>query len=306
MLKRIVAAAGAALTLLVGTADARDARPELVVTGDGIRPTSVAGIPARLRVDPSAPGIPIVDPALAARAGLSGGMIGLVYAIGPVRIGAKTAVTRIALGPRPQKRRVTWPARGYTHRADVVVGPAGMPDPVVRFQLRAPRPGERVTVLPLADAGGMFGGGGGSFALVPIGGVPTRVRFNLDNPRTLATAGAGVALASAHGGQLEGGTRTAHIAFGVERPVRLLRLARPLAIGSLALGTVDIRVADYGNAGGIADAAAPPPDPDEVVVTAKGKRDRSRDSLTLGRDQLDRCSSIVFDKPAKQVRLSCA
>ena len=28
--------------------------------------------------------------------------------------------------------------------------------------------GERVTVLKLADAGGLFGGGGGSFALVPM------------------------------------------------------------------------------------------------------------------------------------------
>ena len=162
-----------------------------------------------------------------------------------------------------------------------------------------------MTILPMTDGGGLFGGGGGSFALVPVGGVPTRVRFNPDNARTLATAGAGVALASANGGRLEGATRTAHIAFGVERPVRLLKLARPLAIGPLTLAALDVRVADYGSAGGIADADAPPPDPDEIVVTAKGKRDRSRDSLTLGRDQLDRCSSIVFDKPAKQVRLSC-
>ncbi|NVP31883.1 MAG: hypothetical protein HLV41_12595, partial [Sphingomonas sanguinis] len=29
------------------------------------------------------------------------------------------------------------------------------------------------------------------------------------------------------------------------------------------------------------------------------------DWLSIGADQLGRCSSIVFDKPAKQVRLSC-
>lgn len=304
MSKRAMAA-WIGLALAGGGADARGKRPELVVTGDGVRPTTVAGHPARLRIDPSAPGLPMVNPGLARRAGLKGGMFGAVYVVGPVRIVGGSAVTRLDLGGGPIKRRVSWPNRDFTRRADMTVGPGGMPDPVIRFQLRAARAGERITILPMAPAGGLFGGYGGSFALAPIGGVPTRVRFNPDNPRTLATAGAGLALASAHGGRLEGEVGTAPVAFGVERPVRRMLLARPLAIGPLALAAIDVRVADFGNAAGIADADAPPPDPDEIVVTAKGKRDRSRDSLTLGRDQLDRCSSIVFDKPAKQVRLSC-
>ncbi len=297
--------AGTAIALASGVVDAREQRPQLVVTADGVRPTTLAGRPARLRVDPSAPGLPMVNPDLAARAGLKGGMFGVAYSVGPVRIVGSSAVTRLDLGDGPVKRRVSWSDRDFARRADVTVGPGGMPDPVIRFQLRAARPGERTTILPLAPGGGLFGGYGGSFALVDVAGVPTRVRFNLDNPRTLATAGAGLALAIAQGGRLEGEAGAALIAFGVERPVRRMRLARPLAIGSLVLDTLDVRVADFGNARGITDADAPPPDPDEVVVTAKGKRDRSRDSLTLGRDQLDRCSSIVFDKPAKQVRLTC-
>ena len=51
-----------------------------------------------------------------------------------------------------------------------------------------------------------------------------------------------------------------------------------------------------------ADAHA---DPNEVVVTGKGKHDIKHDRLSIGADQLNRCSSIVFDKPAKQIRLSC-
>ena len=82
-----------------------------------------------------------------------------------------------------------------------------------------------------------------------------------------------------------------------------MRLARPFDVGALSIGSLDVRVAD-GNASGLPEAADAG-DPNEVVVTAKGERDRSRDTITLGRDQLDRCSSIVFDKPAKQVRLSC-
>lgn len=41
-------------------------------------------------------------------------------------------------------------------------------------------------------------------------------------------------------------------------------------------------------------------------MVAKGKRDAKRDRLTIGADLLDRCSAIVFDKPARQIRLTCA
>lgn len=45
-------------------------------------------------------------------------------------------------------------------------------------------------------------------------------------------------------------------------------------------------------------------DPEEIVVVAKGKR-RTDGRLSIGADLLERCSSIVFDKPARQVRLTC-
>ncbi|MGL4314521.1 MAG: hypothetical protein ACRCSO_11085, partial [Sphingomonas sp.] len=61
------------------------------------------------------------------------------------------------------------------------------------------------------------------------------------------------------------------------------------------------RVSDNGTTAGIADANA---DPDEIVVTAKGSTDR-RDVIILGNDALDQCSTIVFDKPRKQIQLSC-
>ncbi len=67
---------------------------------------------------------------------------------------------------------------------------------------------------------------------------------------------------------------------------------------------LSVRTADTGSTATIADADAPG-DPDEVVVTGKGKHDPKKDWLSIGADQLGRCSSIVFDKPARQVRLSC-
>jgi hypothetical protein len=293
------------LVLVGGVAGARDARPELVIPADGVRSGSVAGVPARIRVDPSALGVPMLNPDLAARAGLKGGMIGLTYAVGPVEVKGRTAVTRIDLGRGPVKRRAGWAERAFAVGADGAVGPGGLPDPVIRFQLRASIAGERTVALPMANGGGVFGGWGGTFATIDVGGGPIRVRFDPRRP-TFATAGAGVAIAQGGGGMLEGAATRAEIRFGVERPVRAMRLARPLMIGPLAVDRLLVRVSDFGTASSIADADAAAADPDEVVVTAKGKRDRSNDMLTLGHDQLDRCSSITFDKPAKRIRLTCA
>ncbi len=116
-------------------------------------------------------------------------------------------------------------------------------------------------------------------------------------------------LAAAHGGTLSGDAVLTEIFFGVERPVRTMTLARPLALGMLSITTLGVRIGDYGRTASIREADAPVEavDPDEIVVTAKGgKRDMRRDTLSLGADYLKRCSSIVFDKPARQIRLTCA
>jgi len=81
-------------------------------------------------------------------------------------------------------------------------------------------------------------------------------------------------------------------------------LARPLAIGPLSLDTVAVRTADGGSVAALPTMTAVEADPDEIVVVAKGRR--APGSMTLGADELRRCSSIVFDKPARVIRLTCA
>lgn len=293
-----------ALAVAGAGSTARTATPELVVEGDGARATTIMGTPARLRIDPAAPGIPMLNPDIAARARLKAGPFGVAYGVGPTTVDGRTAVARIDLDRGPVRRRVSWGTRPFVQGAAGAVGPAGLDHPRIRFQLRAPRPGERTVTLPIAGGGGLFGGWDFMGATIAVDGYPVRVRFDPRRP-SFATAGAGVALARALGGVLDGPARLQEIAFGVERPVRLLRLHRPLSLGPLSVDRLLVRVADFGTTASIAEAGAAPADPDEVVVTAKGERDRKRDVLTLGRDQLDRCSSIVFDKPARQVRLSC-
>jgi hypothetical protein len=286
-------------------AGARAPAGELVVTGDGVVPATVNGVPGRIRIDPAVPALPMLATPWANRASLRPGPFAFAFLVGPEQVLGVTAVGRIGVGDgaAARRRRIGWTQRPYIGTADGVIGPGGLPQQVIRFVLRPSLPGERSLVLPLVDEGGLFGGWGGTYALIEVGGAPMRIRFDPHHPRTLATAGAGVRLAAAHDARIGGEVESLEIAFGIARPVRTLRLARPLAIGPLTLSTLGVRTADFGNAAAIREEGG---DPDEIVVTAGRRRNANRDRIALGADSLARCSSIVFDKRARQIRLTCA
>jgi len=293
---------------------------ERVVSGDGVIDASVNGTPARLRIDPAAPGMPVIARELAIRTGLkiTGGWgIGIGYSVGGVAVMLRTQVVRLVMADaggrigEADKRRVGWTSRPFAQVADGSAGPDAMPEPVVRFRLRKSVAGERTISFPAVRSSGPFGlfaHYSATFAEIEVGGEPMRVRFDPYHARTLATAGAAVRLARLHDGVISGEAVPTEIFFGVERPVRTLTLRRPLPLGPLAIATLGVRTSDYGNAAVIreASAAVEPVDPDEIVVTGKGgKRDTRHDTLSLGADYLSRCSEILFDKPARAIRLSC-
>jgi len=302
-MRPIIAAASALLLV-----DASAPPAERIVSGDGVVAVKINGAPGRLRIDPAAPGLLLMAPDYAARAGLKGGGLlgfGVEYAIGTERVFGRTQVTRIDWGQTAGNNRVGWTPKPYAEGADATIGPAGVPEPVVRFDLHLPRDGERAITLPMTG-NGLFGGWVGSTATLDIGGEPLRVGFDPRQPRSIANAGAGKRLAALFGGSLSGPATPAIIAFGIARPVRTLTLERPLPIGHMRLSALAVRVADGGGASSIPEADAAKGDPDEVVVIAKGRHDPKRDRLTLGADILSACSSILFDKPAQRVRLSCS
>lgn len=296
------------LVLISATAaESRNRQPqERVVSGDGIVTVAVNGAPGRIRIDPAAPAIPMfTTPFAIGQARLRPGPFAFGFMVGPQEVPGRTAVGRIAVGDgaRPRKRRIGWTGRTYLQGADGVIGPGGVPEPVVRFVLRPSLPGERTITLPLEDEGGLFGGWGGSYALIDLAGQPLRIRFNPHEPRTLATAGAAVRIANAQEGVVSGEASPMHIAFGISRPVRTMRLGRPLAVGPLTLTELGVRTSDFGNTSTIREEGG---DPDEVVVTGDRRRSSRWDRLALGADQLARCSSITFDKRRREVRLTCA
>lgn len=278
---------------------------EIVVTGDGIVPVTLNGVPGRIRIDPAVPALPMFAAPFAERVGLNPGPFAFGYMVGPQTVRGRTAVARIAVGEggAERRRRIGWAERPYFNGADAVIGPGGLPDPVVRFVLRAPQSGERTVALPAVDEGGLFGGWGHMFALIDVGGRPMRIRFDPHHPRTLATAGAGVRLAQAQDGRVSGEAAPIEIAFGISRPVRTLTLERPLAIGPLMLTSLGVRTTDFGDASAIREEGG---DPDEIVVTAERRRNTDRDRIALGADTLERCSSITFDRERGQIRLTCA
>lgn len=293
-----------ALAVLLCTAASQGA-PELVVSGDHIVTATIEGTPGRMRIDPGAIGMPLITADLATRAKLKPGMFGIGYGVGTSTVFGRTAVVKIDTGAGADKHRIGWTQRAYAADVDGVISPAALPQPVIRFVLREARSGERTAILPMVDGGGLFGSFSGLFTTLDVDGEPIRVRFDPFHTRSLATAGAAQRIAATHKGALNGDVQQQEIAFGITRPVRTMTLAEPIHIGGLSIAMLGVRTNDFGTAHGIADADQHV-DPDEVLVTAKGKkRNRDHDRMTLGRDQLDHCSSIVFDKPAKQIRLTC-
>ena len=322
MIANILKTSVAASVLVSSVALAGDTAPAIRdVPVGGMIAATIDGKPVTLRVDPAAPGLVFVTTAVAERLALKGGALGLGYSVGGQGAMQATTVRPMTFGTNAVKRRIgfpsrkhetkgkaadpRWVGRPYADVGDGSIGPASLPEPVVRILLNAPRADERTVALPMVDGGGLLGKLSGIFAQIMIGGQPIRVRFDPYHPRTTVTANAATLIAQAQRGTLAGLTAPVEIAFGIARPVRTMTLATPLLVGPLALSSLGVRTTDVGNAAAIPDADAPPPDPDEIVVIAKGKRDANRDRLTLGADLLDRCSTIVFDKPAKQIRLTC-
>jgi len=274
----------------------------VVAIGDMLT-VRVNGAPIQLRIDPAGTAMPLIDDAAAIRARLKPSMIGIGYAVGPQRVLGRTALVPVDLGVGPTKHRVGFTPRRFAAAVEGSIGPAGLPEPMVRFRLRAPLPNERTFTLPMGDQGGFAAQWGERFAIVTIAGSPMRIRFDPYHRRTLATAGAAVRLAAANAGTMTGATEKTEIAFGIDRPVRDMAFGTPLQIGPFAISRMGVRTSDFGSTAGVPTDYI---DPDEVLVTAKRNHDPNADRINIGSDLLDRCSSILFDAAHKQIALTCA
>lgn len=253
-----------------------------------------------LLVDAATPDRPVLNPDFAEQIGIAKSFIGARFAIGPVHVSANTKVLEYTLNGEAMKRRSLWADKPYTKKYDGGVGPGGIPQNIVTFQLRARQADEKEFILPLIM-------NGNSVAQMKVGGKMIDISFTQKRTRSLATAAAGAIIAENYGGTFTGVTENTEIAYGIERPIRALQISSPINFIGRSLSHFFVRTKDHGDASGIIDGDTLPKDIDdsEIVVTGKKDSDKNRYSLTLGRDDLSHCSSYTYDKIEKVIRLFC-
>lgn len=257
--------------------------------------------PVRILIEPDAISIPTLNADVAQRLGLKPSMIGYIYVIGPERIGFHTDNVPYRVGEAAFKRRTSFSNRQLVNGADGVAGPATFPFRRTILTLRDPQPGDRAITFPLDDEMGRTQTG----TMINVDGRPIYVAFSFARAESLVTATGGKWIADANGGRFDGEAREAPILYGVSRPIRSLKLDRPLMLGELEVRNLAVRVSDLGSSQGIAEEAAPEQDPNEIVVTGDSKRKPGRQRIYVGMDTIGHCASITYDFDAKTVTLMC-
>ncbi|MEO1045591.1 MAG: hypothetical protein AAFX04_09150 [Pseudomonadota bacterium] len=300
--------AGLCLAVLLGAtmAEAKEeAASEIVLRGDrSVAAMVVRGdreYPVRLVVDGASPGRPILNPKLVQRAGIGKSLIGGGFLIGPVKLSADTRVVKYRFGDYVWKRRSLWTDRAYEPDHDGGVGPLGIPYDIVRIEWREPQPEERICSMKLHN-------NGHAVARIERGGKTIDISFTAKRGPSLSTAAAGAVIAESNGGKFSGELGRVPIAYGITRPIRRLALADPLTLCGVSLESFYVRTRDFGDSSGIADGDLERANSDSseiVVVGKRGKKDRNSYFLAIGQDDLRHCSSITYDKPAGEIRLSC-
>jgi len=169
--------------------------------------------------------------------------------------------------------------------------------------------GERTVAMPLNPGGESSPDWNGAAATaVRIGDRDVSVGFTLAEPNNTVTARTALRISGAYGGRYAGEAVRTESASGRERLLRRMVLARPMTVGPVAVDDMQVRVTDWGSARRIkrAGEVEAPADPNDVTVVARAEHEDTFERLTIGTAALGRCSSIVVDLRAREIRLTCA
>ncbi len=296
MISRIpIFAAAALLAPALKAADAEG--DQLVVPARTILPGAINGVGSGIMVIPNGLSMPVLSPEVAERLSLSRSIFGVQARVGNAKLPGHTGVVRLKLGGVEQKRRVLWFTRPQRPSAAAVMGPGAVSQSVVTFTFAPSDATAHAFEFPLVRQNNRMG------TLARVGSASLFIMWDLGRDRSLATAAAASALAASYAGVLVGKPRQEIIEFGLERPVQSVRLGDAFALGPLRMREFDARTTDYGSTTGIQNADG---DANEIIVTAKGRKDRSLYTFTVGARDMQGCSRLEFDKRAAVIRLYCA
>jgi hypothetical protein len=221
--------------------------------------------------------------------------------VGPVKIKGQQRLAEIESGGRIDTQLVQWYQSDMYPFGDALAGPYAIPVPVIRFILRPAQAGETQFTVPLALDERRW------LASSPklIGKRKVYFAFAPQFEATLASAGAGAAIAQIHGGEFTGDPVPVMVTHNVSRPARPVQLKAPITLGPISLSKLLVRSRDYGNTNTIKEAKSPEESEDEILVQANRKGTNPEYFVYIGNDVLKNCSSITYDKPGQTVTLRC-
>jgi hypothetical protein len=291
-------AAAAAATVFAAPAAAADLT--LDASNNFSIPVEIRRQVVNLRVDLETSGYPIFNPGTAARLGFRGSLFGARAAVGPIRLSGEQNGAKFRIAGVERGYRFAFFDRDIVEGADGIISPHELPYDNIVFRLRPEQAGEVTTTLTM-----QFDRAGGLHYPLTFGDRTIVAEFSLIQPRSLATASAGALLAQHLGGDWTGEAREGLIKFGVSRPVRPMRFARPLDVGGVAVNDIFVRTGDNRGNFQLPPDAAARQDPDEIVVTGNVPRGRARLFLTVGAERLSACSSLSYRPASKTLTLRC-
>lgn len=226
--------------------------------------------------------------------------LGIEAVVGLTKIAGHTRKAEFAFGSDSRSLRTLWFDKPVAPDFDGELSPAAVPQQ--RIVLNTGRPAATtLTSFPLQVDGKRVG------TTLKIGEADIFVMFNPLAQQSMASASAGQEIAKVNGGIWSGQQEQAAIYLGVQRPVRELTLAHPLKLATLDISKLLVR--DNGRVTGVAEPMDQSADSNEVTLPAVtvNAQTQAKPSyrLTLGRDVLEHCASITFDKAAKRIDLRC-
>jgi hypothetical protein len=306
----LIGLAGAGAILISGCATTTRSGPgdEAVFDSQSnfVVETLVRGQSVRLKVDPGAPWYVLLNGSAAKRLGLVGTR-SATFAVGPMRVKGKTRSEKVTFGTVIATRPVIWFKGESVSGADGVVNPANVPHDRVTMRFAAPSSAEKIIELPMR-----FDKERGLYHELSFGGQIILTRFTVQDELTTATGAAASVIAKRRNGLWEGGNFTYPVRYGIARPVRKMVLGQPLSVNGFPLSQLTVRVSDDRGSYYLPEEHVPTAevevDDDDVVVTGKKQRIFGAPHfwLMIGRDNLNRCSSISYENDAKRLILRCA
>lgn len=204
----------------------------------------------------------------------------------------------------PHRARVLWFQGASSGPGNGSVGPYAIPFDHVAIRLG----GVSTETYTLRLVGGFNRSAGARFRHA---GGEMLVQFAVEDKGDypVASAAAGAAIAAAYDGVATGEVWQEHIAFGVHRPVQLVRLGRPLVIGPFSFDAIAVRARDRVDGSGSGNRLPEPPpefDPAEMVIIMPSQKGPPPVfSFRIPRSVLTRCHMIEYLKRVKEIRLSC-